>query len=249
MNFAKYRACDLILLFTTLLISCDSSNINNQHRAQLVVFSVLSPNLAKQTVIVDKIYSIGDTITDTTGLSGATVLIWNNEISETIHFIESDTPGFYHDTINHQWVKPLRTYHLLVTYEGDTVLAVTSVPDTFKFLRPIMGETLYTSSLPIFTWRKSEKAKAYLLFPFEANTNDSGRFILPLIVSDTFLDMNLYKDAYFDSTGFYQINNFALDENRYRYEVGPPRIDTLGEGIGHFGSQTLDKVIVYIIKD
>ncbi|MEO0114324.1 MAG: DUF4249 family protein [candidate division WOR-3 bacterium] len=241
----------LLLLFATLflLISCHSSKPKEEHQKQLVVFCVLSPNLSTQTVIVDKTYSITETITDTTGISGATVLILDKELLDTIRFIESDTPGFYHDDTNTRWVKPLASYHLLVAYEGDTVLATTTVPDTFRITKPIAGETLHTSSLPIFTWTKSEGSKTYFIVPLQADTTDTLGFILPLITTDTFLDMNLYKDAYFDSSGFYQIKNFALDANRYRYEIGPPRIDTLGDGIGHFGSETFDTVRVYIIRD
>jgi hypothetical protein len=237
----------ILLVLLSLFISCHNSNPNQKHQSQLVVFCVLSPNLLTQTVIVDKTYGIGDTITDTTGLSGATVLIWDNTLFDTVRFIESDTPGFYHDNIDTKWVKPLATYHLLVVYDKDTVRATTTVPDTFHFLRPVDGETLYTNSLPIFLWTKSTGSKSYFFCPFKASRLDTG-FILPLITGDTFLDMNLYKEAYFDSTGFYQIKNFALDENRYRYEVGPPKIDTLGDGIGHFGSQTFTMVRVYIIN-
>lgn len=247
-NANKHR---YLLLFTTLflLISCRSSTPKEEHQRQLVIFCVLSPNLSKQTVIVDKTYSITETIIDTTGISGATVLIWDKELFDTIRFIESDTPGFYHDDTNTRWVKPLASYQFLVAYEGDTVLATTTIPDTFRFLRPVAGETLHTSSLPIFTWTKSSDSRAYFISLFKADTADTDGFILPLITTDTFLDMNPYKDAYFDSSGFYRIKNFALDENRYRYEVGPPRIDTLGDGIGHFGSQTFDTVRVYIIRD
>ncbi|MFB0510213.1 MAG: hypothetical protein ACETVX_06925, partial [bacterium] len=124
----------------------------------------------------------------------------------------------------------------------------TTVPDTFRFLRPVDGETLHTSTLPIFTWTKSEGSRSYFICPFRDVYTDT-EFILPLIITDTFLDMNLFKDAYFDSTRFYRIKNFAFDENRYQYEIGPPRLDTLEDGVGHFGSQTYDMVRVYIIKD
>ena len=242
----KVAATFIIILF--VLNSCHSNSPNEEHQEQLVVFSVLSPNLSPQTVIVDKTYGIADTITDTTGISGAAVLIWNKELFDTIRLVESDTPGFYHDNIDMRWVKPLQTYHLLVAFEGDTVQATTTVPDTFRFLRPVDGETLHTNTLPIFTWTMSRGSRSYLMCPFKEFYSDTW-FIFPLIVTDTFLDMNLYKDAYFDSTRFYRIKNFAFDENRYRYEIGPPRLDTLGDGIGHFGSQTFDTVRVYIIKD
>ncbi len=237
----------LIVLF--ILISCHSNKLNEHHQEQLVIFSVISPNLSPQTVIVDRTYGIADTITDTTGISGATVLIWSKELFDTIRFIESDTPGFYHDDIDMRWVKPLQTYHLLVEFDGNTVQATTTVPDTFRFLSPVSGETLHTRMLPIFNWTKSQGSKSYFLCPFKADTTDTDGFVLPLITTDTLIDMNLYKDAYFDSTGFYRIKNFAIDENRYQFEIGPPRLDTLGDGIGHFGSQTFDTVRVYIIKD
>lgn len=237
------------LIALLVLISCHSNKLSEEHQKQLVVFSVLSPNLSPQTVIVDRTYGIADTIPDTTGISGATVLIWNKELFDTIRFIESDTPGFYHDNIDMRWVKPLYTYHLLVAFDGDTVQATTTVPDTFRFLRPVDSETLHTRTLPIFTWTKSKGSKSYFLCPFKADTTDTDGFVLPLITTDTFIDMSLYKDAYFDSTRFYRIKNFSIDENRYQYEIGAPRLDTLGDGVGHFGSQTFDTVRVYIIKD
>ena len=239
-------AATVLFFFVFVIISCHSSNPGEQHQEQLVVFSVLQPNQYPQTVIVDKTYSLADTITDTTGVSGATVMIWNENLTDTIRFTESDTHGFYHDNIDMHWIKPLETYHLMVAFNGDTVIASTTVPDTFRFLSPQNGETLHTNSLPVFSWTKSTGAKAYVVCLFSA---DTAKPIIPLVVYDTFVDVNPFKFAYFDSTGFYRIRNFALDENRYRYEGGQPRIDTLGDGIGHFGSQTFDTVRVYIIKD
>ena len=236
------------IIFPTIafiIISCHSRNPNESYQKQLVVFSVLQPNQYPQTVIVDKTYGLADTLTDTTGISGATVMIWNESLSDTIRFIESDTRGFYHDHIDRHWIKPLETYYLNVIYEGDTVIASTTVPDTFRFLIPQDGETLHTSSLPVFSWTKSRGAKAYFVCPFSA---DTAKAIIPLVVSDTFVDINPFKEAYFDSTGFYRIKNFVFDENRYRYEVGT-KIDTLGDGIGLFGSQSFDTVRVYVIKD
>jgi Domain of unknown function (DUF4249) len=232
-------------LFFYLLISCHTSNPLEIRPEQLVVFSVLQPNQYPQTVIVDRTYGLIDTITDTTGISGATVMIWNESLSDTIRFIESDTHGFYHDNIGSRWVKPFETYYLNIIYDGDTVIASTLVPDTFRFLSPYDGETLHTSSLPVFSWTKSEGAKAYFVLPFKS---DTARATIPLVVYDTLVDVNPYKEAYFDSTGFYRIKNYVFDDNRYRYEVGT-KIDTLGDGIGLFGSQSFSMVTVFIIKD
>jgi hypothetical protein len=268
-------AATVLFFFVFVIISCHSSNPDEQHQEQLAVFSVLQPNQYPQTVIVDKTYSLADTITDTTGVSGATVMIWNENLTDTIRFIESDTHGFYHDNIDPvrnlgrnnkrnygngqkskmavisngvdtHWIKPLETYFLMVAFNGDTVIASTTVPDTFRFLSPQNGETLHTSSLPVLSWTKSTGGIAYVVCLFSADTTKP---IIPLVVYDTFVDVNPFKFAYFDSTGFYRIKNFALDENRYRYEVGSPRLDTLGDGVGHFGSQTFDTLMVYIIKD
>lgn len=235
----------ITLLFFIVLMSCQPSNPYETNPEQLVVFCVLQPNQYPQTVIVDKTYGLADTLTDTTGISGATVMIWNESLTDTIRFIESDTHGFYHDNIGSCWVKPFETYYLNVIYDGDTVIASTLVPDTFRFLSPYDGETLHTSSLPVFSWTKSEGAKAYFVLPFKS---DTARATIPLVIYDTLVDINPYKEAYFDSTGFYQIKNYVFDDNRYRYEVGT-KIDTLGDGIGLFGSQTFDMVRVYIIKD
>jgi hypothetical protein len=231
-------------IFAFIIISCHSQNPYEFYQKQLVVFSVLQPNQYPQTVIVDKTYGLTDTLTDTTGISGAMVMIWNESLSDTIRFIESDTPGFYHDNIVN-WIKPLETYYLNVIYNGDTVIASTTVPDTFRFLSPQNGETLHTSSLPVFSWTKSKGAKVYFVLPF---SDDTAKAIIPLVVNETLVDINPYKEAYFDSTGFYRIKNFVFDENRYQYEVGT-KIDTLGDGIGLFGSQTFDTVRVYVIKD
>jgi hypothetical protein len=240
----KYFTVILLFFVILMFVACHTSNPNETHPEQLVLYSVLQPNQYPQTVIVDKTYGLADTLTDTTGISGATVMIWNESLSDTIWFVESDTHGFYHDNIVN-WIKPLETYYLNVIYEGDTIIASTTVPDTFRFLSPQNGETLHTTSLPIFRWTKSKGAKAYFVLPFSA---DTAKAIIPLVVNDTFVDINPYKEAYFDSTGFYRIKNFVFDENRYRYAVGT-KIDTLGDGIGLFGSQSFDTVMVYIIKD
>lgn len=240
----RWIAATICSIIAFIIISCHTRNPIETHPEQLVVFSVLQPNQYPQTVIVDKTYGLADTLTDTTGISGATVMIWNESLSDTIRFVESDTHGFYHDnTVN--WIKPLENYYLKVIYEGDTVIASTTVPDTFRFLSPQNGETLHTSSLPIFRWTKSEGAKAYFVLPFSV---DTAKAIIPLVVNDTLVDINPFKEAYFDSTGFYRIKNFVFDEHRYQYEVGT-KIDTLGDGIGLFGSQSFDTVRVYIIKD
>lgn len=233
------------LLIVFFFISCREEG-EVKKKSITFAYCLLNPRYTNQTVIVDSLYGLTEEIRDTAGISGATVFIVEEPTAETVYFAETKKKGVYQDTLRRKWVKPLATYKLFVSFRGDTLTGKTTVPDTFRIISPKNFDTVQLSAFDTLIWHKSQQAKAYFIMAFHP---DTAKFAVPIVTRDTFLDISRWRDFYFDMTASYVIKVFAWDEQRYRYMVVKnQQPDTLGDGLGHFGSQTQDTISLYVIR-
>ncbi len=210
----------------------------------LFAYSILNPRYTNQLVIVDSLYDLGSELRDTAGVSGAQVFVVEEENKETTYFFETNKRGVYQDRREERWVKPLFTYHLFVIFGGDTLWGRTRVPDTFRIISPRERETIAVRDFDSIIWQESEGRKAYFLIIIHPDTTKP---LIPVVTQDTAVDLRRWRDFYFDTTANYIIKVFAWDDNRYRYLVlKNSEPDTLGEGLGHFSSQTEDTVVINV---
>ncbi|MEO0102614.1 MAG: hypothetical protein ABIK81_02800 [candidate division WOR-3 bacterium] len=230
--------------FLILILSC----AEKEPKKESITFAycILNPRFKNQIVIVDSLYGFTEEIRDTSGISGANVFILEEETGETTYFRESDRKGVYRDTMREEWVKPLFTYQLFVIFHSDTLWGRTKVPDTFSITFPKDFDTIPFSDIDSVIWRKSLGRKVYF---FAVIHPDTTKPLIPIVTKDTFVALSRYRNFYFDTTANYIIKVGAWDENRYRYMVMKNyEPDTLGEGLGHFSSQTEDTISIYIRK-
>ncbi len=120
----------------------------------------------------------------------------------------------------------------------------TTVPDTFHIISPKNLDTLPYSDLDSLIWHRSEGSFVYLVAIFHP---DTAKPLIPVVTQDTSFDLDKWKQFYFDTTALYTLKVYAWDENRYRYMVVKGQLpDTLGDGLGHFSSQTQDTISIFI---
>ena len=236
---ARPLACATVLLL--LFVGCNSNPDN--YREQMIVYTVLNPELAHQVVVVDRTYRVDEPAPESTGVSGAIVKLWREGSADTVAFPESSRVGFYRDTLSNRCVLPCSTYQLDVTWQGFHGSTTITVPDTFRFVSPHPGETLSASSPPVFVWRRSLYSSQYRLRLSGPPKRDSF-FDLPLLTQDTFL---LPFPGVFDTAGLFGLHIYALDRHLSDYETGAS-MDTIGENVlADVGAQTVDSIRVLVI--
>ncbi|MEO0098053.1 MAG: hypothetical protein ABIK99_02975 [candidate division WOR-3 bacterium] len=235
------RARKRFFLLFLLLFGCGKEEVKKENI--IFAYCLLNPRFQNQVVIVDSLYSFQEEVKDTAGISGAKVFIFEVESGETIAFKEREK-GVYQDTMDKNWVKPLFTYELFVAFRSDTLRGRTKIPDTFKIVFPKNFDTIPFSEVGSVIWRRSNGRKVYFLAVIHP---DTLKPLIPIVTEDTTVDLSSFRNFYFDTTANYVIKVCAWDENRYRYLVMKNyEPDTLGEGLGHFASQTEDTVVVHI---
>ncbi|GEM_PF-1255857 len=243
---AQENPLSISLLYLSLLFSFLLNCAERQPVKETITFAycILNPRYTNQTVIVDSLYRLTAEIKDTAGISGAIVFITQENTGETTYFVETYRRGTYQDTMKGKWVKPKANYKLFVSFQSDTLTSQTTVPDTFRIISPENFDTLSYPSLGYLTWHKSQGAVVYLVAIFHP---DTIKPTLPVVTQDTFFDLDRWKAFYFDTSALYIIKVYAWDENRYRHMIVKKQLpDTLGDGLGHFSSQTQDTIAIYI---
>lgn len=231
-------------LILTILFFFSCAEREPEKASITFVYCILNPKIKNQLVIVDSLYGFTEEIRDTSGISGANVFILEEETGKITYFRETERKGIYQDTMMAEWVKPLFTYQLFVIFNADTLWGRTKVPDTFRITFPKNFDTIPFSNIDSIIWRKSLGRKIYFLTVIHPDTT---KLLIPVVTEDTFVALRRYRNFYFDTTANYIIKVCAWDENRYRYMVMKNyEPDTLGEGLGHFSSQTEDTISIYI---
>lgn len=240
----------LFLLF--FIIGC--RNQQEEYEENLCVYSYLCPNLAQQTVYVDKVYKMTEIIPkDTFAISGANCIIYNDD---TVHLYEK-FQGVYVSPPSWK-LKPKNTYRIEVRYQDYIVKGKTTVPDTFSIISLVNYDTIDVPSDKQLIWSHSENSKIYAIWllvygdttqKIIPELGDTTFPLTPFVTFDTILP--IFADtSKFDTSGLYTIKIIALDENIYERmkNIDPAAIDTLDGGLGFIGSISFDTVTVYIKK-
>jgi|UniRef100_A0A7C3YTI7 hypothetical protein len=242
MALLKMGRNKILYLICLLFLACREEK--QEKRSLTFAYCILNPRFKHQEVIVDSLYGFESEINDTSGISGAKVFLLEVETGETINFVETEKKGIYRDTMRENWVKPLFTYDLFVAFQRDTLWGRTKVPDTFRITFPNNFDTIPLNDFDSIIWRRSLGRKVYFLAVIPP---DTAKPLIPIVTEDTFVSLAPFRNFYFDTTAFYTIKVCAWDENRYRYMVMKNlEPDTLGDGLGHFASQTEDTISVFV---
>jgi hypothetical protein len=231
-----------IIIFALLFcfLGCKKDSTITPQTTYTTTFANLLYGASTQTVIVDRILSISDSITE--GVDGALVVVKSKK--DTLTFIpHPDTHGIYIDTTSFLWLYPKEEYELFVyTPYGDTVEGKTVVPDTFSIVSPHDKDTIYLKNSANLTWKKSYGAEVYVVCITLENPEDTSFYKFP--IEDTSISFSTISRL-FQKTGWYTLEVYALDKNAFEWDL--LRRTSLNRGEGVFGSMTKSTVSNYVI--
>jgi hypothetical protein len=218
----------------------------NSYRQRLVVYTTLDPGLSLQTVVIDRTFSVAESVPDSlTGLGGALVKLRRINSGDSVVLSDSGQQGFYRDyhAPYHPWALPCSTYELSVARDSYVGSAIIHLPDTFSITRPVSGETISDLHVPPFSWRQSKGAGGYQLYSIDLTHRRRNGIYAPIVVSETTIVLGPLYQALFDSTGLYRIKVYATGKFQSRRENPAP--DTIGPDVlGFIGSQSCDSTVV-----
>jgi hypothetical protein len=230
----------LALLLSFLACNPDPSN----YREQMTVYTTLDPGLAHQVVVVDRTYRVDEPAPDSAGVSGAVVRLWRVNSQDTIAFAESTRAGFYRDTMAAPCISPCSSYVLDVVWQGFHGTVSITVPGALNFIRPLHNETLSVALLPALVWSNSLNARQYRVRVTAPGRRDT-LFPMPLVTQDTFLPV---YPSMLDTSGWYGMHVYAMDDNLYRQYRRTAVMDTIGTDVlANVGAHCVDSIRVLIV--
>lgn len=238
----------MLLLILIFCVACDDE-ISKPYEPQFNVYAVLRNDKVIQEVFVDRTYFmeepsenyIDDALVILSGIYYIDTLIFSDSL---LRYTTSDTFALL----------PLETYRLVVAKEGfDTLFGETMIPGGFDFIWPSEGDTMTVVDSIIF--RKNTGVSIYFCY-FWGLISDTwyttGTFVYEPVASETLVKIPLYD--YFSDypSGMYTITFSALDSNFYEYYNAPDNDLVqagIENGVGLFGSASVDSIVNYIITE
>jgi hypothetical protein len=243
-NQYQSRYCALLGLFILLLLcsTCNDSVVD-EYKPQLSVFTIFSNTQVVQEIIVDRTYGIDEPAGPL--IDDAIVVLSTSGRVDTLEFSYS-SERYLTTPFN---LMPGDTYDLMVAKDGfDTLLATTTVPDTFTIFFPIFGDTLMLEDTISLT--RSAGAALYSL-SFIHETGGFGPFFWhepnPL---DTIVQVPVSRYLNEPFEGYFTIYIAAYDSNFYEYyqSEGDSIIQAgVTGGVGLFGSAWTRATLTYVL--
>ena len=148
----KIFLCTFTILTIFVFQSCDFNDTELNYNEQLVVFASITAGLPiLDTVLVSRTASVNeDVITNDLWINDAVVKLINDSTNEILSFNNvgngqyfplPETPSNEQVTTYLNFViQPDYRYRLVVTHENDSIMAMTTVPDSFKLNSADLGD-------------------------------------------------------------------------------------------------------------
>ncbi len=148
----KIFLCTFTILTIFVFQSCDFNDTELNYNEQLVVFASITAGLPiLDTVLVSRTASVNeDVITNDLWINDAVVKLINDSTNEILSFNNvgngqyfplPETPSNEQVTTYLNFViQPDYRYRLVVTHENDSIMAMTTVPDSFKLSSADLGD-------------------------------------------------------------------------------------------------------------
>ena len=148
----KIFLCTFTILTIFVFQSCDFNETELNYNEQLVVFASITAGLPiLDTVLVSRTASVNeDVITNDLWINDAVVKLINDSTNEILSFNNvgngqyfplPETPSNEQVTTYLNFViQPDYRYRLVVTHENDSIMAMTTVPDSFKLNSADLGD-------------------------------------------------------------------------------------------------------------
>ena len=238
----------IFFLLLTLSVACDNE-ISEPYEPQFNVYAVLRNDKVIQEVTVDRTYLMEEP--SELYIDDALVVLSNAHNVDTLIFSDSLLRYTTSDTFS---LSPLEIYRLSVAKEGfETLFAETRIPGGFDFIWPPEGDTMTLMDSIVF--RKNIGVSIYFCYfwGFISDTwYTTGTFTYEPVASETLVKIPLYDHFSDYPSGIYTITFSALDSNFYEYyNASDNDLVQAGveNGVGLFGSASVDSIVNYIVTE
>ena len=225
----RYYSHILILIITLMIVSCGQVE-ESIYDPEFNIYAVLYSWNPIHEIIVDRTYRMNEP--SELFVDDAAVILFCNVFRDSLVF--NGTTNRYQSSPHP--IQPGTTYEVLIAKEGfDTLWGVTTVPDSFSIVNPVM-DTLSLHDTLLFT--RSEGSTAYFLSLLELTTFLEYSFWYHADSADT-QGIILGDLIYSIPSSVYEISVTAFDSNYTQYNFGPfdsLRAAGVTGGVGLFGS-------------
>ena len=237
----------LPLSLCLILLSAACDEVDTTYQEYRYLYTMLDPDLALQSAIVDRSYRSEEPIPDSLnyGVRSARIVLQLEGGSDSTVFVESTATGLYR-SVDANWIRPCSSYRIRVTSDSLSGETRVRIPGQFSIMFPPNGiHFTDTNSLMILAWTRSLCTPGYRIVIQDSLLRRRRMFSFPIFLPDSITLVNLkpFYQSYFDSSGTYYIKVYALDSATAGRQGG---IDTIGTNfLAATGAMVTRQVKVY----